>query len=277
MQQQQAEDDQRAADQRQVARAVLDLVGEGQPEDPDRDGADEDVEAEPRVVVLARLAVCQRPQARDDDPPQVVAEVQEDGGHRPQLRHRREGRAGVLPAREGGHDPQVRGAGDREELGEPLHDPEHDRLEGAHRAVQPMSMVTGTPVNGRPPGPSRNATTSATSSGSISRLTACGARMTSSRTVFLGHAVALGLVGELALHERRAHEARAHRGGEDAVLGALECERAHEAEHAVLGRHVAGLVRRGGQRVGRRDRDVAPVAALGEVRPRRSGRAGTGS
>jgi hypothetical protein len=52
----------------------------------------------------------------------------------------------------------------------------------AQRAVQPMSIVTGAPVNERPPGPSRNATTSATSSGSISRFTACGATMTSSRT-----------------------------------------------------------------------------------------------
>jgi hypothetical protein len=52
----------------------------------------------------------------------------------------------------------------------------------AQRAVQPRSIVTGVPVNDRPPGPSRNATTSATSSGSISRFTACGATMTSSRT-----------------------------------------------------------------------------------------------
>ena len=48
-QQQQAERDQRAADQRQVARAGLDLVLEDQPEDPDRDRADDDVEAEPEV------------------------------------------------------------------------------------------------------------------------------------------------------------------------------------------------------------------------------------
>jgi hypothetical protein len=41
-----------------------------------------------------------------------------------------------------------------------------------YRAVQPMSIVTGTPVNARPAGPARNATTSATSSGSISSLMA---------------------------------------------------------------------------------------------------------
>ena len=39
-----------------------------------------------------------------------------------------------------------------------------------------------TEENAAPAGPSRNATVSATSSGSISRLTACGARMTSSST-----------------------------------------------------------------------------------------------
>ena len=46
----------------------------------------------------------------------------------------------------------------------------------------PWSIVTGTPVNARPPGPARNATTSATSEGSISCLTACGARITCSST-----------------------------------------------------------------------------------------------
>ena len=44
----------------------------------------------------------------------------------------------------------------------------------AQRAVQPKSIGTAAPVKARPPGPARNATTSATSSGSISRLTACG-------------------------------------------------------------------------------------------------------
>ena len=44
------------------------------------------------------------------------------------------------------------------------------------------SITTGAPVNARPPGPSRNAAVSATSSGSSSRFTACGASSTSSRT-----------------------------------------------------------------------------------------------
>src|SRR4029078_13163401 len=52
----------------------------------------------------------------------------------------------------------------------------------AQRAVQPMSIVTGAPVKDFPPGPSRNATTSATSPGSIRRFAACGATMTFSST-----------------------------------------------------------------------------------------------
>ena len=50
------------------------------------------------------------------------------------------------------------------------------------RAVQPRSSTTGVPVNPRPLGPSRNATTSATSLGSSSRFTACRSRITSSST-----------------------------------------------------------------------------------------------
>lgn len=53
---------------------------------------------------------------------------------------------------------------------------------GAHRAVQPLSIDTALPVNARPDGPSRKAAVSATSAGSIIRLTACGASSTSSRT-----------------------------------------------------------------------------------------------
>ena len=72
-------------------------------------------------------------------------------------------------------DLRVRGAdGVLEQLGEAVRE--------VYRALQPRSMVTGTPLNAAPPGPARNAITPATSSGSISRLTACGARITSSST-----------------------------------------------------------------------------------------------
>ena len=57
-----------------------------------------------------------------------------------------------------------------------------DAFGKVYRALQPRSMVTGTPEKAAPPGPARKAMTFATSSGSIRRFTACGARMTSSRT-----------------------------------------------------------------------------------------------
>ena len=43
-------------------------------------------------------------------------------------------------------------------------------------------MISGAPVKASPPGPSRKRTASATSLGSISRLSTCGARMTRSST-----------------------------------------------------------------------------------------------
>ena len=52
------------------------------------------------------------------------------------------------------------------------------------------------------------------------------------------------------------------------TLRALERERPHEPEHAVLRRDVAGLERRRGQRVRGRHRDEAPVAVLAQRRPR---------
>ena len=70
-----------------------------------------------------------RAQPGPRDPRQVGAEVEQHGGHRPELGDGGERRAGVLPAGEGGNDAQVRGARDRQELGQPLRDPEDDRLE----------------------------------------------------------------------------------------------------------------------------------------------------
>ena len=83
----------------------------------------------------------------------------------------------------------------------------------------------------------------------------------------LGEAVDSCLVGELALDQRRPHEAGAQRGGADPVLGALERERLDQPEHAVLGRHVADLERRRDERMHGRDREEAPVAARGQRLP----------
>src|SRR5215208_1752958 len=59
-QQDQAQNDQRDADQVQIARPGLDLVLEGQPEDPDRDRAEHDVPAEPRIELLASSGIAKR-------------------------------------------------------------------------------------------------------------------------------------------------------------------------------------------------------------------------
>ena len=92
----------------------------------------------------------------------------------------------------------------------------------------------------------------------------------------LGQAVGLRLVGDLALDERRAHVGGAHGGGADPVLGALERERLDEPDHAVLGRDVGRLVRRGHEPVDGGDRDEPSGSRLAPGAARRSGRAGTG-
>ena len=60
-------------------------------------------------------------------------------------------------------------------------------------------------------------------------------------------------------------------------VGALERQRLHQPEHAVLGRHVAGLERRRDQPVRRGDGDEAPLARARRAPSRRTWRAGTGS
>ena len=111
----------------------------------------------------------------------------------------------------------------------------------AHRAVQPRSITTGAPVKARPPGPSRKAAVSATSSGSSIRLTACGASSTSSSTRSARDSRGCRLGLELRLDDRGPHVARADRRGGDPALGALEREHLDEAEQPVLRRDVAGL------------------------------------
>ena len=131
-QQDQAEDDQRDADQVEVARPVLDLVAEGDAEDDDRDRRHDHVPAHARVELAAQLGPpqAQEPGAHDAD--EVAPEVDDDRGHRPELDDGGEEGPGILPAGERGDDAQVRGARDRQELGEPLCDPEDDGLEPRH-------------------------------------------------------------------------------------------------------------------------------------------------
>ena len=122
------------------------------------------------------------------------------------------------------------------------------------------------PGEGAPGGPARNAITSATSAGSISRLTACGARMTSSSAC--SSLIPWPRPGrQLALDQRRADVAGADGGGGDAGLGAFQRERLDQPEDAVLGGDVGGLVRRGDERVDGGDGDEAPLARLPRARP----------
>ena len=130
--QQQAEHDERRADEVQRARAGLDLVGEREPEDADRDRADDEVPADARVELLAARRVAQRREPGARDPQQVAAEVQDDRGHRAELDDGRERGARVLPAEEGRDDPQVAAARDRQELGQALDDAQDDGLEEVH-------------------------------------------------------------------------------------------------------------------------------------------------
>ena len=98
------ERDQRRPDQVEVARALLDLIRERGPEDHDRDGREDQIPPHARVEVLPALGVAQAGDPGDGDAGEIPAEVDEDGGQRPELYHGREGRAWVRPADERGHD-----------------------------------------------------------------------------------------------------------------------------------------------------------------------------
>src|SRR5699024_8497500 len=72
-----------------------------------------------------------------DDPGDVPAEVHDDSSLGPELRDRRERRPGVRAGREQlARDADVRRGGDRQELGEPLHDPQDDRFPPGHEATR---------------------------------------------------------------------------------------------------------------------------------------------
>ena len=67
-----------------------------------------------------------------DEPQPVAPEVDQQREQRRDVEHHAEREAldeRVVPAQQGRDDDQVPGARDRQELGQPLHDPEHDRLD----------------------------------------------------------------------------------------------------------------------------------------------------
>ena len=105
---------------------------EGDAEDDDGDGRDDHVPAHARVELAAQLGPPQAQEPGAHDAHEVAPEVDDDREHRPELDDGGEVGPGILPARECGDDAQVRGARDRQELGEPLCDPEDDGLEPRH-------------------------------------------------------------------------------------------------------------------------------------------------
>ena len=113
----------------------------------------------------------------------------------------------------------------------------------AQWALQPPSRTSDVPVIEAAVGLHRNATASATSSGSTSRLSAAEASSTSLEHLGLGDAVRLGLVGDLLVDERGPHVARVDAVRGDAVLGALERDHLREPLETVLGRDVGRLER----------------------------------
>ena len=149
LEQHDAEEDHRHADELERAELVLDRVLEGEAEETDRDRAQDEVPAEPGLLRAADGGVPQPGHPALGDGPQLTAEVHEDREHRPELHDGRERGPRVLPAEEGGDDPQVGGARDGQELRQALHDPEHDGLKGIHAGGE----ATGRRGRrGRPPG-----------------------------------------------------------------------------------------------------------------------------
>ena len=92
----------------------------------------------------ATIGVAEPGQPGPRDPQQVAAEVEEHGCERAELRDGGESRARVFPAGKRRDDAQMGGARDRQELGEPLHDAKHDRLEQAQfgRSRQPRPSAS---------------------------------------------------------------------------------------------------------------------------------------
>ena len=101
-------------------------------------------------------------------------------------------------------------------------------------------MMTGAPVNDRPPGPARKSDVSATSSGSMKALDRVRARIPP-RARARARSRARPPARRSGARRAACGRAGADRDGEIPVLGAFERQRADEPQHAVLGRHVRGL------------------------------------
>ena len=112
---------------------AADEVPRGEPHDDDRHRAHGDHDREASVGVGERPARAEPRREARQQPADVAPQGDEHRRERAALDDRREGGPGVGPAEQRRHDPQVRGAGDRQELREALHHPQHDRLDDGHR------------------------------------------------------------------------------------------------------------------------------------------------
>jgi hypothetical protein len=129
-------------------------------------------------------------------------------------------------------------------------------------------MGTAAPVNARPPGPARKATTFGHLLGLDQALDGVRSEDHVLEYPILGHVVRVGLIGQLSLDQRRAHEGRTYGGGQHALFRSLERQRLDQSEQPVLGRHVSGLVGRSYQAVDRSHADEAPFVGCDERLPR---------
>ncbi len=140
-----AEHDQRGADDPQVAEVPLDDVLEEHAEDHDRQGPHDDVPAHPRVDVAAQLGPDQGPRPHRADPPDVVPEEDEHRELGADLDDGRERGTGVAPPEELREDPEVGAARDRQELGQALEQTEEDGLEEVEHGANSSWKGCGRP------------------------------------------------------------------------------------------------------------------------------------
>ena len=126
--------DQRDGHDPQVAQRAGHQVPEQEADHADRHAAPDDEPGEPVVERAAHLGAVQPGHPGGDDPHDVLREVDEHGGDRAHLDDGRERRDALVVDRQVERllgDRQVPGAGDGQELGEPLDDPEQRGLQDA--------------------------------------------------------------------------------------------------------------------------------------------------
>ena len=119
---------------------VADLVLEEQPEHADRDGADDDVPAQPVVDGAARGDE-QAAEPGLEDAPDVAGEVDQHGDLGAQLGDRGERRAGVVGEEDPGHDRQVARGRDRQESVSPC---TTDKTITCHQDIAGIAVTTTT-------------------------------------------------------------------------------------------------------------------------------------